>query len=91
MEQQAQAQPQIVHLDLNNPEQAREFCRDFVMFTYHGGRPLRPQYIDVGGVKSDRRIVFETMSDEDAVLAANMLYDLQLNQLEVAKARGELQ
>lgn len=88
-----QAQPPLetLVLDLNNPQQAREFCKDFVIFTSHGGRPLRPHYVDVHGVKGDRRIVFETMSDEDAVIAANMLMDLQMDQLAAAKARGELQ
>lgn len=87
---QPQALPQK-HLDLNEPNQAREFCEDFIMIVGHGQRPLRPQYIDVEGIHGPRRILFTEMSDEDAVMAANMLYDLQLQQLARAKARGELQ
>lgn len=71
-------------LDLSKPEQARKYIEDLELPGIH-----KITFIDL---TDGRRIDFTNMTDNEAILAANLLYDVEVEQeLKVAKAKGLVQ
>lgn len=58
-------------LDLSKPVDARYYIARFEI----AGTPSRPTFIETN---TGKKIVFAEMTDEEACLAAHLLYDLEL-------------
>jgi hypothetical protein len=62
----------VITIDIGTPEGARQYVRQFCD-DYEDNFPTRPGFITLN---TGKRIDFDKMSDEEAVVAAMCLHDL---------------